>query len=263
MDSIYTFFMVASLVTLLRSKYELSGGLLCLAILTKPQSIILLPIVAYVILRNGGWRRALSSSAVFVALVFLVILAFNWNNPITFLIERYSGYSMYTYNSINAYNFWALLGFWKLDTVPHLGLTYQVWGILAFVAFVALVMWRLHRRYEPGAVVFAAFLLMFGFFMLMTRMHERYLFPVFALLAMGWYMRFTPWIYLGLTVTYFANLAYVLSILNADTSIANGHWSIFVLAPANILLLALSLWGFYRMRRPKPVSSDDTNLALT
>lgn len=263
MDSIYTFFMVASLVTLLRSKYELSGGLLCFAILTKPQSIVLLPVVAYVILRNGGWRRALSSSAVFIAIVFLVILAFNWNNPITFLIERYSGYSMYTYNSINAYNFWALLGFWKLDTVPHLGLTYQVWGILAFVAFVALVMWRLHRRYEPGAVIFAAFLLMFGFFMLMTRMHERYLFPVFALLAMGWFTRFTPWVYLGLTVTYFANLAYVLSILNADTTIADGHWSIFVLAPANILLLALSLWDFYRMRRPKPVSSDDTTLALT
>jgi len=77
MDSIYTFFMVASLYSALRSKYELSGGLLALAILTKPQSIVLLPVVAYIILRNGDWRRALASAAAFGAVVFVVVLPFN------------------------------------------------------------------------------------------------------------------------------------------------------------------------------------------
>ena len=43
-DSIYTFFMVASLYALMRSKYELSGGLFSFAILTKPQSVVLLPV---------------------------------------------------------------------------------------------------------------------------------------------------------------------------------------------------------------------------
>ncbi|MBE0415768.1 MAG: glycosyltransferase family 39 protein [Dehalococcoidia bacterium] len=262
MDSIYTFFLVASLVAVLGSKYELSGGLLSLAILTKPQSIVLLPVIAYVILRNGGWQRALSSSAVFGAIIFLVILPFNWDNPIAFLVDRYAGYNLYPYNSINAYNFWALLGFWKLDTIPLLGLTYQIWGVLAFLAFVAFVMWQLHRRYEPRVAIFAVFLLMFGFFMLMTRMHERYLFPVFAFLAMSWSTRLTPWIYLGLTGTYFANLAYVLSTLNADSFIQDGHWSIFVLGPANAILLGLSLRAFYRMQRPKPFRSDDTTLFL-
>ena len=257
MDSVYTFFMIASLYALLRSRYEISGGLFSLAILTKPQSVVLLPVLAYVILRNGGWKRALSSSAVSVALIFILILPFHWSNPITFLIDHYEGYSKYAYNSVNAYNFWALMGFWKADNIKFLGLTYQVWGILAFVAFAAFVMWQLHRRYEQRAAVFAVFLLMFGFFMLMTRVHERYLFPVFALMALiAWSKRrqLIFWIYLGLTGTYLANLVYVMSRLNAGAFIPSGHWSLYVLAPINIILFFLSIWVFCRMQRNKPAT---------
>ncbi len=256
MDSIYTFFMVASLYAAVRSKHELSAGLLSLAILTKPQSIVLLPIVAYLILRNGGWKRALTSSAVFIALIFLVIAPFRWDNPVTFLIDRYSGYSVYPYNSINTYNFWALLGFWKPDTVSHLGLSYQTWGIIAFVIFAIFVMWQLHRKPEGRAFIFAAFLLLFGFFMLMTRMHERYLFPVFAFLAMGFSPKFSPWTYVGLTATYFLNLAYVLHILNAGAFIPDGHWSIYVLVPINAILFFYSIWSFWRMQHTKKVETE-------
>jgi len=252
MDSVYTFFMVASLYSALRSKYEISGGLFALAILTKPQSIVLLPVLAYLILRNGGWKRALSSAAASIAMVFLVILPFNWDNPIAFLVDRYTaGLNMFPHTSLHAYNFWALLGFWEPDTITHLGLTYQQWGILALVTFVAFVMWQLHRRYEPRSAIFAVFLIMFGFFMLMTRMHERYLFPVLALLALGWYTRFTLWIYIGLTATYLANLIFILSYLN-NWRVIFDHWSINVLASANIILFALSIWSFYRMQRSKP-----------
>jgi len=254
MDSIYTFFMVASLYSLFRSKYEISGAMFAVAILTKPQTVVLLPILAYVMLRNGGWRQAVSSSAVFVVLLYLLILPFNWDSPVAFLIDRYSGYGVYPYNSVNAYNFWALLGFWKADTVSHLGLTYQQWGVLAFVLFLGFVMWQLHRRYSPRAAIFAVFLLMFGFFMLMTRMHERYLFPVFAiaalLLADRSSNRWILAILLGLTGTFFANLYYVLSILKAGQFIQDGHWSIYVLVPINAVLLVASVWQFWRMQRP-------------
>jgi len=266
-DSIYTFFMVASLYAVMRSKYELSGGLFGLAILTKPQSVILLPVLAYVILKNGRWKRAISSGAVCIALVFLLVLPFHWSNPISFLIDRYSGYSVYPYNSINAYNFWALHGFWKWDgggeppridmlSAPHslLGLSYQMWGIIAFVILTAFVIWQLHRRYEQKAAVFAVFLLMFGFFMLMTRMHERYLFPVFALIAMSFFSRQLSVLYVGLTVTFLANLVYVLSKLKATAFIPDGHWSIYVLVPINALLFFYAIWSFWRIQRSKPAT---------
>jgi len=251
MDSVYVFFMVGSLYAAMRSKYELSSGVLSLAILTKPQSVVLLPVVAYLILKNGGWKRALSSGAVFIVLVFIVIAPFHWDNPIAFLIDRYAGYNIYPYNSLNAYNFWALLGFWKSDTVHHLGLSYQQWGIVAFVLFTAFVIWQLHRRPEGRAPVFATFLLAFGFFMLMTRMHERYLFPVFAFLALSFSPRISPWVYIGLTISYFFNLAYVLSILNSGSFIPDGHWSVYALVPANAIMFFYSIWDFYRMQKAK------------
>jgi Gpi18-like mannosyltransferase len=258
-DSIYTFFMVASLYALMRSKYEISGGLFSFAILTKPQSVVILPILAYVMLKNSGWKRAVSSSVVCIALVFLIIAPFHWNNPITFLIDRFSGYSVYPYNSINAYNFWALLGFWKRDNISHLGLSYQTWGIIAFAIFAIFVMWQLHRRYNQKAALFAAFLLMFGFYMLMTRMHERYLFPALALLTLSWSDRFTlrsltTWIYLGLTGTFLANLIYIMHLLNAQKFVPDGHWSLYVLAPINIILFLLAIFIFCRMPRHKPAT---------
>jgi 4-amino-4-deoxy-L-arabinose transferase-like glycosyltransferase len=163
---------------------------------------------------------------------------------------------MYPYTSLNAYNIWALFGFWEGDTVSHWGLTYQQWGIAAFAALTAFILWQLHRRFDQRSALFAAFLLMFAFFMVMSRMHERYLFPVFALFAMSWYVRGTIWIYLGLAITYLANLAYVMSTLNAGTFIPDGHWSIYVLAPVNILLFGLALWAFYRRQRAGTADSD-------
>ena len=255
-DSVYTFFMVASLYAVLRSKYELSGGLFALAILTKPQSVVLFPVLAYLMLKNGGWKRAVSSAVVFFILLFLVILPFHWNNPITFLIDRYTGYNLYPYNSLNAYNFWAYIGFWKPDTVPHLGLSYQTWGIIALVIFAGFVMWQLHRKPGGRAPVFATFLIMFSFFMLMTRMHERYLFPVFALLAMSFSPRHPPWLYVGLMGTFFANLVYVMSMLNAGKFIPDGHWSIYVLVPINAILFFYAIWSFWMMQRTKKVEAE-------
>jgi len=90
-------------------------------------------------------------------------------------------------------------------------------------------MWQLNRKPGGRAPIFATFLLMFGFFMLMTRMHERYLFPVFALLATSFSPRHPPWLYVGLMGTFFANLVYVLSELHAGALIPDGHWSLYVL----------------------------------
>jgi len=262
MDSTYTFFMVASLYSASRSKHELAGGLFSLAILTKPQSIILLPVLAYLILKNGGWKHALFSSIIFLAIIFLAILPFHWDNPIKFLYDRYTvGYVRFEYNSANAYNFWALMGFFKNDTIRHAGLSYQGWGTMAFAFFAVFVMWLLHQRPGGRAPLCAASLLMFGFFMLMTRMHERYLFPVFALLAMSFFSRHLIVLYVGLTATFLANLAYVLSNLNYVDPVTtlphyvpDGHWSIYVLVSINAILFFYAIWIFWRMQRSKPAT---------
>ena len=46
-----------------------------------------------------------------VATVFVVILPFEWSNPVTFLSKIYFGaYSTYPVTTFNAFNIW---GFWR------------------------------------------------------------------------------------------------------------------------------------------------------
>jgi uncharacterized membrane protein len=53
-DAIYTFFLVLSLMLALASKPELSAVTFTLGILTKPQSIALLPLIAFLIFKKNG-----------------------------------------------------------------------------------------------------------------------------------------------------------------------------------------------------------------
>src|SRR5208283_872723 len=63
--------------------------------------------------------------------------------------------------------------------------------------------------------VYAAFMFFFAFFMLPTRIHERYLFPAISVLALMYpFLKRTRPIYFVLTATLLINQAYVLYWLN-------------------------------------------------
>ncbi len=137
-DAIYTFFLVLSLMLALKSKPELSAVAFALGILTKPQGIALLPLIAFLIYRKGGLKKLLFSVTAFVATVFLVILPFEWSNPVTFLTKIYFGaYGGYAYTSINAFNMWGLYGLWIPDG------TLNVIGWVLFGAFTVFVLYFL------------------------------------------------------------------------------------------------------------------------
>ena len=176
MGSFYTFFMISSILFLIYNKPELSASSLAVAILTKPQSIAILPIIAFFIIKKYDIKRVITSLAASAASVFLIILPFRWNNPIEFLIKIYSsGYEYYAFNSVSAYNIWAFAGFWKPDSLKLLFLSSHIWGIILFGALVLFVLYylNLNKKDDMESLIFSSFLLSFGFFMLMTRMHER------------------------------------------------------------------------------------------
>jgi hypothetical protein len=142
-----------------------------------------------------------------------VIIPFEWSNPVTFLTDIYFGaYSGYEVTSVNAFNTWALGGLW----VPDGNLFILGWAL--FGAFAAFILYLLHKRFNASGemlVIFSAFMLFFGFFMLPTRIHERYLFPAISMLALMFpFIKKTRPLYVALTATLFANIAYVLYWLN-------------------------------------------------
>jgi Gpi18-like mannosyltransferase len=251
-DAIYTFFLVLSLMLALAAKPELSAITFTLGVLTKPQSIALLPLIAYLIFKKKGGRRLLTSIVAGIITIFTVIIPFEWSNPITFLTNIYLGaYGGYEYTSINAFNMWALGGLWVYD-----GYLFII-GWILFGALVVFTLCVLHKRFNVSGevlILFSALVLLFGFFMLPTRIHERYLFPAMSILALLVpFLKKSRFLYAVLTATLFINEAYVLSFLNsADPFIKQGDLVVLTVSLINLLVflyVLVSLWDEFKGRQ--------------
>jgi Gpi18-like mannosyltransferase len=122
-------------------------------------------------------------------------------------------------------------------------------------------LYYVHKRYSLSdelLVIFAAFVLFFGFFMLPTRIHERYLFPAISMLALMFpFLKRTRPLYAVLTATCFVNQAYVLNaLMTAYPSGANltGDPVVFTVSLINsvafvyvLMLMFGELWGKKRL----------------
>ena len=135
------------------------------------------------------------------------------------LFGRYAyGSSVYPYNTVNAFNLYALRqSFWQPDSTP-LNLfgfavgPLSVWGICLVAAATVLVVGRYLQRRDDRALLEGAMLCALAFFVLATRMHERYVYGAFLLaLPLIGFGRVGWWSSVVLTVTMYLNLAYSLA----------------------------------------------------
>jgi Gpi18-like mannosyltransferase len=219
-DSVGTLVTLLAVVALIRGNSEGASVLAVLAALVKPQfGVVALPIVGIVLLRRhlfaqdsiprnpvllparlrgwfeeerGFWR--LVSSAVAALLVLILLLApFSLDIPgfVRLMLQTAGGYK---FLSVNAYNPWALIGSggnaplafgggWSPDDIPLLGpLPGVLIGGLLLIGGFFLGVVRLAWRDDRRSIIVVTLLLALGFFILPTRVHERYMFPIFAFL---------------------------------------------------------------------------------
>jgi hypothetical protein len=173
---------------------------------------------------RGVWRL-LSSATVglFVMLIGLIPFRMDIFGYLELMARTAAGYP---YLSVNAYNIWALVGSggnqgianggawsWNPDTIPLLGpLPGVLIGGALLVLGLGLVMLRLAWRENRRAIVIGATVAAIVFFLLPTRAHERYLFPVFALLPLLAVIdRRWMWATVALSAAAFINLHMVLT----------------------------------------------------
>ncbi|MFI5261883.1 MAG: phospholipid carrier-dependent glycosyltransferase [Candidatus Limnocylindrales bacterium] len=255
-DAVGALVMLVALAFLIDGFSEAAVGFTVVAALVKPQfGIVLAPIVGVILLRRHlfligsgprpaavparlrrwaadqqGPLRLVSSAAVGALVLFVLITPFGLDVPT--LISRMGDTAAgYPYLTVNAYNPWALIGSggqaslaagggWSSDQVPMLGSLngFTIGAVLLIAAFavgVVQLAWRDSRR----SILLTAVFLAMAFFILPTRVHERYLFPVFAilpLLAVGsWRMRLLT---LVLAVGSFINLHGILTVGNYGTA---------------------------------------------
>ena len=244
-DAIYTFFLILSLILIFQTRLTPAALTFTAAVLAKPQSIALAPLIVFLIIKKRSWKTVVASVLASGALILIVAAPLSPGNLLDFLTYIYlKGYRGYPYTSLNAFNLWAFGGFWKSDAQTLLYLDFFKIGWILFGVLSAFSLYyvnRISRRGEKTgrnfeiAVLFTAFVLLFGFFILPTRIHERYLFPVFSVLAMILpFARETRVLYGVLTFTYLANLAYVLPFLNAGAYISDGDPFVYAISAINL-----------------------------
>ncbi|HUG48206.1 MAG TPA: phospholipid carrier-dependent glycosyltransferase [Candidatus Limnocylindria bacterium] len=221
-DAVGALVLLLGVAALIRGNSEGAVALAVLAGLVKPQfGVVLVPLVGVVLLRRhlfapgsgprhrprvpqavrgwfeeerGPWRL-LSSGVVGMLLLLAFITPFGLD-VISFARRMAETAGGYEYLTVNAYNLWALVGAggrppfafgggWSPDTVPLLGpLPGVVIGGALLLGGFLLGLLRAAWRDDARSIVMVAVFLALAFFALPTRVHERYLFPVFALLPL-------------------------------------------------------------------------------
>jgi hypothetical protein len=233
-DGAGTLFFVAALAALARPHYALAAALAVIAGLVKPQfGLVLLPIlvVAFRDWRANRRREPLVRVAVGAVASHLAVAGPLLLDPIT-LVSAVGGVaSMKPEVSVAAPNPWALMVGYG---VPDGG--YAIVGAALLLAGLAGALLPLRRGHDQWTLLAVGALMVFAFYFLPTRVHERYLFPAMALLA-----PFAAISWAGLAAYVAMSLAFAASLI-AALAVAMPH-SIGRLPLAEPLLTPSALWA--------------------
>src|SRR3989344_517034 len=207
-DSLTAFFSLLAIWFATKNIY-LSSFFLAFGFLVKPQAAVAVPVIFFLMVKKKwGLKKVAVYVCLFLVVLFLVFLPFASGNLINFIYDRIiATLSQYPYNSINAFNFWALRGFWQnegsgLTDTGFLGVL--ITCTIGLVSFVRLIKSkRLASQYYLAAILFVANFLFF------SRIHERHLLPSLAFVSvvavLDWKIMAT---YVVLSATYVLNTLY-------------------------------------------------------
>ena len=226
-DSLSVFFLMLSLYWISRDRPMEGAAAYVVGFVIKPQIIAALPFLALWIMRHHppAWARRgqsgagapivptiwLKTAAVGFGVMLLLIFPFFPDGPWNFVthLKDSANVENYRVNSFWAYNFWGMLGFFKSDSTEYLGLTYQVWGIALFVLTTASILFVMRNAEGDWALALGTALCLLAFYMFLTRMHERYMFPAFVPFLVACILSRSPvlWaVFVVLSLTQFLNL---------------------------------------------------------
>lgn len=260
LDAAGTLAFLGALVASAARRDGIATALGVLAGLIKPQfGLAALVVVVVAIARSRAahdwrplaWSLAGGASAYAVVAAPLALDSIRYVE----LLRSTAAYKPYT--SLHAFNPWGLLVGFRVPDEPYVGIGA---ALLVLGLLVALV--PLRRGSDLASLLATAALMAIAFYMLPTRVHERYLFPAMALLVPFAILGRRPLAaYAVLTAAFAASLAYALHRTTAFTVPAPlgevltspaGTWAIGV-----ALIAASAWWAWALIRRPLPVPRGD------
>ncbi len=158
-----------------------------LGVLTKLQSLALLPLVLYLSLINLKLTKIIKYGLVLIILAILPFIPVIQNKGVQWTWDYFFTIpNWYAYTSVYAYNLWAPFGFIISDNNKLFNLIqFKYLGIAIFwiVALFILLPFKNPKNRNPAVIMFAAFLLWYDFSYFATRIHSRYLIYSFGFFA--------------------------------------------------------------------------------
>lgn len=217
-DVIHTFFVFAAFVSVLNKQALLGIVLFLLALNTKMQAVVFLPLFILLIYKEETKLNWLKAAGTVIVLQLLILLPFIISGNLLITIKAIVGASVdqYPVLSRNAYNLWYLLSDDPFNN-PDGALKYL--GIGLFVVLYTMIAWQFLKQYEKGMkleikyrlISISAALATLIFFYFNTQMHERYVHSAIVFLGIYSVLKGKWWLYVLVSVVYLINLESVMN----------------------------------------------------
>lgn len=253
-DNLYTLFSAFAIWAAVRKQWASAGVLAALAVCTKPQAIVIAPVLIALFFLSRDRRtvfRCTGAAVLTMLVIFAPFLAAG--KFIAFARPFLGAVKQYAYLTMNAMNVW-----WPVARGQLVSDDMRFFGVSAFAIGIGLVMvswawagWWAMRRNSFSDTMFAAAFCALAFFFFATEMHERYVFPVFIFLplALGAYWRSGLVLVGMLTIPFIANVAYVLA--GTDQFFLFDWWWLWY-ATALLIMFVTMLRRYYAKASPYP-----------
>lgn len=258
-DAVFALVLTLAIAGMAEKKFGRASVWYAIAALIKPQTFIFMPILLVALLLSRQWKNVAVSAYYGFGTFILLALPFFWGNGgLKGVYELYHGtLSSYPYATLNAFNLYSLTGGnWKPLEESWLFMSYQGWGTLfiglAVIAAAFLSLVRSKKGDEDRSFYVAAILIAIVFIGV-TKMHERYMFPIMLLSLFAYIQsmdRRMLRLFFGFTITNFINMSYVLKFSVQTTNVPTDG-VVILCAIANIGLLIYALYvghDLYRNR---------------
>ncbi|MFD0586406.1 phospholipid carrier-dependent glycosyltransferase [Paenibacillus sp. GCM10027627] len=263
-DSVFALPLVLAIIGITERRFGRASVWYAIAALIKPQAFIFMPVLLVALWANRKWKDVAVSAYYGFATFILLALPFFWTHGgLKGLYELYSGtLSSYPYATLNAFNLYTLTGGnWKPLTEGFLFLSYSQWGNVFILAAVVLAIWYSFAGKRGGKEgdrsFFAAMILISVVFLFVTKMHERYMFPVILLSLFAFIQsadRRLLHLFYGFSITNFINMSYVLAYSKTTTNVPADGVSLLVAITNLALFLYMLYIGYDRYAKGRTVA---------
>lgn len=265
-DAVSTMLLVGAVLLLAKQRALLSGILYAAAFLCKPQMLLFAPIFFIWPILQKQWKQLAMGLLGAFASMTVIALPFAAGKDLLWLPRLYlTTFTSYGRYSVNAYNFWSLIGKnWHELPEGFGGKLLTGFTVAVALACCAVVLWR-----SKGATALfgSCGALMTALYLVGTDMHERYAFPVMLCLLFLCALTQSRGLLCAFAVLSMANawnVAHVLYLFNEQGGqydpnawVVKGMSAVQVAALCYVLLeFARILWPGLLQRKARAVMAD-------